>query len=192
MRIVGGRHRGRRIEAPPGLDIRPTADRAREAAFNLIERGRAARETGFVLAGARVLDAFCGTGAMGLEALSRGAAAATFLDADARAVDCARTNAALLGESARAVLLIADATKPPPATAAHDLVLLDPPYASDLGLPALEALAARGWIAAGALIVLEHRAGRDALAPPPGFALLESRRYGKAAITLLRYAPTLH
>ena len=112
MRIVGGRHRGRRLLAPPGDTVRPTSDRAREALFNILSHGRLAAG-GVPLAGAAVLDAFAGTGALGLEALSRGAAEAVFIERDPEAIAVLRRNVAALGESAHAEIVPGDAARPP-------------------------------------------------------------------------------
>jgi 16S rRNA (guanine966-N2)-methyltransferase len=190
MRIVGGRHRGRRIEAPAGLEVRPTADRTREALFNIIEHGRFRADGTSPLPDTRVLDAFAGSGALGLEALSRGAAHATFMDNNAIARSAIRANAKALGESARASILQADATTPPSAGLPCNVVFLDPPYRSGLAPQALAALAARGWIADGALCSVEI-AVREAFAPPPGFAVVDERRYGRAKLILLRYGRTI-
>src|SRR5271168_3753939 len=111
MRIVGGRHRGRRLLAPPGDTVRPTSDRAREALFNILSHGRFAAD-GIPFAGAAVLDAFAGTGALGLEALSRGAAEAVFIERDPEAVAVLRRNVASLGESTRAEIVPGDPTRP--------------------------------------------------------------------------------
>jgi 16S rRNA (guanine966-N2)-methyltransferase len=189
MRIVAGRHKGRALIAPPGEDIRPTSDRARESLFNILAHGRMARADGTSpIAGAIVLDAFCGTGALALEALSRGAERAILIDNSPTALNVARANFRALGEEARALLVLADATEPPsrtPAQPAATLAFLDPPYRSGLGAPALAALDARGWIAPEAVVVVESEA-RDAFAPPDGFALIDERRYGKAKIRFLR------
>lgn len=189
MRIVAGRHKGRALIAPPGEDIRPTSDRARESLFNILAHGRMARADGTsAIAGAIVLDAFCGTGALALEALSRGAERAILIDNSPAALNVARANFRALGEEARALLVLADATEPPsraPAQPAATLAFLDPPYRSGLGAPALAALDARGWIAPEAVVVVESEA-RDAFAPPDGFTLLDERRYGKAKIRFLR------
>ena len=189
MRIVGGRHRGRALEAPPGRDVRPTADRAREALFNLLLHGDFGGAAA-PLIGARVLDAFAGSGALGLEALSRGAVFLTCLETAAAACQAIAANAASLGETSRVAVRRADATRPPPApadpaVAPCDLVLLDPPYGSGLAAPALQALAAAGWIAPGALVVVESGT-RDELALPPGFVECDRRRYGKAVLSFLR------
>jgi 16S rRNA (guanine966-N2)-methyltransferase len=186
MRIVAGRHRGRRIAAPAGLAVRPTADRTREALFNILEHGLAKADGTSPLLGARVLDAFAGSGALGLEALSRGAAHATFMDDHAAARSTIRANAEALGERAHVAILPADSAAPPAAGAPCDIAFLDPPYRSGVGPQALSALAARGWLADGAICSVETAAG-EPFAPPAGFAALDERRYGKAKLILLRY-----
>jgi 16S rRNA (guanine966-N2)-methyltransferase len=185
MRIVGGRHRGRRLEAPANSRIRPTSDRAREALFNILVHGRFAADRRSLLLGARVLDAFCGTGALALEALSRGAAKALLLDTDAEAVRLARANAAQLGESAQVDIRRADARHPGPAPWPATLAFLDPPYASGVAGEALAALAAGGWLASGAVAVVETGAGEDP-AIPSGFESLDQRRYGRGKLLFLR------
>ena len=184
MRIVAGRHRGRTIEVPAGDDIRPTADRARQAVFDVLAHHPAT--AGKLLAGAEVLDAFAGTGAMGLEALSRGAAHATFMDSAPQSVACIRTNALKLGEGKRADVLRADAAKPPKAGKPATLAFLDPPYGKAWADAALEALAARGWFADGAVVVVEHDADEE-LEPLPSFIQFDQRRYGRARFLFLRY-----
>jgi 16S rRNA (guanine966-N2)-methyltransferase len=189
MRIVGGKHRGRRIEAPPGLDVRPTSDRAREALFNILIHGHLAIDGTSPLPGARVLDAFAGSGAFGLEALSRGAAQALFIEKDAKACAAIRANAQSLGETAAIVVVPGDATNPPPCPGAPcAIAFLDPPYGKGLAAPALAALAARGWLADGALCVVEAGA-IEILAAPAGFVILDERRYGKTRLVILRRAP---
>jgi len=183
MRIVAGRHRGRRIAAPPGDAVRPTSERAREALFNILAHGRLAAAPD--LAEARVLDAFAGTGALGLEALSRGARFATFIEKDRQARDALEANIRTLGETSRTRIFAGDATAPPRADGPYDLVFLDPPYRSGLAAPALEALRGAGWLAPGALIVAEL-AARDDFEPPSGFDLLEERRYGAGRLIFLR------
>ena len=186
MRIVAGKHRGRRLLAPPGEMVRPTSDRAREALFNILSHGRLAAE-GIPFADAAVLDAFAGTGALGLEALSRGAAEAVFIEQDREAVGILRRNIAFLGEGARARIVPGDATRPPRAPSACELVFLDPPYRSGVAAGALRALDAAGWLTPGALAVVEL-AAREPLIPPPGFSLLDERVYGAARLLFLRHA----
>lgn len=184
MRIVAGRLKGRRLAGPPRGDLsgpRPTADRVRESLFSVIA-ARAAPP----LEGAVVLDLFAGTGALGLEALSRGADRAVFVDRDRKALTLVRTNVAELDVAARAEVLALDATRlPARAGAAADLVFLDPPYGRGLGARALSAAQAGGWIAPGALVVWEENAPQPA---PEGFVARDSRRYGDTHVTLLEAA----
>ena len=185
MRIVGGRHRGRRLDAPAGHDVRPTGDRARESLFNRLAHGGYGAGGVSALADARVLDAFCGSGALGLEALSRGAAHATFMDTFRAALDCAEANARALGETPHCVFRLADATRPPPPADPVALAFLDPPYGSGLAGPALDALTAAGWLAAAALVTVEI--GRDErFSTPDRFDLLDERATGAARILILR------
>jgi 16S rRNA (guanine966-N2)-methyltransferase len=185
MRIVAGRLRGRALAAPEGDAIRPTSDRARQSLFNILEHGAPAK-AGLVIREAVVLDVFCGTGALGLEALSRGAAKAILIDSDPAAITLARANAMALGEIARVSLRQLDAAKPGPAPDAANLVFLDPPYGKGLAEPALAALAAQGWLAPGAIAVVETAIKED-LVPPPGFTPLDERRYGKAKLQFLKF-----
>ncbi|RMD64256.1 MAG: 16S rRNA (guanine(966)-N(2))-methyltransferase RsmD [Alphaproteobacteria bacterium] len=190
MRIVAGRHRGRRLEAPEGLGVRPTADRTREAVFNILTGGRLDWRGGGEsptnpLIGARVLDAFAGTGALGLEALSRGAGHVTFMESQAAALAVCRHNVSALDEEARASVLQADVLRPPPAPAPCHLVLMDPPYGQDMATPALRALRAAGWIAPGAIVTVELMA-REPFAAPEGFSVVDERKYGKARVVFLQ------
>jgi 16S rRNA (guanine966-N2)-methyltransferase len=184
MRIVGGSHRGRRLVVPVGDAVRPTSDRAREALFDILSHGRFAA-AGPPFAGRAVLDAFAGTGAFGLEALSRGASAAAFIDNSREALAALRRNVAALGEEERVQIVAGDATRPPRASSACAVAFLDPPYRSGLAAPALAALAASGWLTDDALAIAEI-AGREALQPPGGFALIDERVYGAARLIFLR------
>ena len=177
VRIVAGSHRGRVLATATARDLRPTTERVREALFAILGSGAAD------IAGARVLDGFAGTGALGLEALSRGAGHATFFETDAGARATLADNIATLDEAARTTVHGADATRPPaaPDGGACTLILLDPPWASDLAAHALPALAAAGWLAPGATIVIEAR-GDDAMELPAGFERHDLRRYGTAAL----------
>jgi 16S rRNA (guanine966-N2)-methyltransferase len=186
MRIVGGSNRRRRLAVPPGDAVRPTADRVREALFDILLHGRFAG-SGNPLADASVLDAFAGTGALGLEALSRGADEAFFIERDAAALAALRQNIKALGEEGRTRVIPGDATRPPPAARACAVAFLDPPYRSGLAPAALAALAAAGWLAADALAVVEVGA-REGLAPPSGFRILDQRAYGAARLVFLGWA----
>ncbi|ASG21349.1 16S rRNA (guanine(966)-N(2))-methyltransferase RsmD [Nitrospirillum viridazoti] len=185
MRIVGGRHRGRTLAAPGGRDVRPTSDRTRQALFNILEHGDFFADEGPTLEGRVVLDAFCGTGALGLEALSRGAEAALFLDVSRASLDLARTNAATLKETGRCHFIQGDATKAPIARQAAGLAFLDPPYGQGLAPRALESLVVGGWLALEALCVVEI-GGDDPFEAPPGFETLDERRYGDTRVLFLK------
>ena len=181
MRIVAGTHRGRRLETPEGDAIRPTADRVREALFSSLNH----RLGGF--SGKTVLDGFAGTGALGLEALSRGADLAIFIERDRAALDLCRRNAAMLKETARARFILGDVAKPPRAETPCDLILLDPPYGKGLGAAALAALDTAGWVAPDALAVIEADRNQPE-GVPAGFTLLDARDYGRTRIALIARA----
>jgi 16S rRNA (guanine966-N2)-methyltransferase len=188
IKVVGGRHRGRSIETPEGMTTRPTSNRARESLFNILMHASWNEDGTSPLVEARVLDAFAGSGALGIEALSRGAAHATFLDTDATAIRLIGENLRKLGEAGNAKAIRGDATRPPPSREACDLVFLDPPYRSGLAAPALTALAEAGWLKAGAIATVEL-ANTEDIVLPPGFEAIDERRYGAAKIVILRYAP---
>jgi 16S rRNA (guanine966-N2)-methyltransferase len=183
MRIVAGIWRGRALSAPAGAATRPTADRVRQALFDmLLHAPWGGRES---IEGARVLDVFAGTGALGLEALSRGAAHATFIERDRAALATLRANIAACRTETLCTVLVADAvaaSSGPPC----GLVFLDPPYGQELIPRALARLAAGGWIAPGALLVAET--GRDEALAPLGEPLAE-RVHGAARITVWRAVP---
>ena len=184
MRVVGGRHRGRRLVAPPGETVRPTSDRAREALFNILSHGDFAA-AGSPFAEENVLDAFAGTGAFGIEALSRGAARAAFIETDRAALRALRQNLAALDEEDAADVISGDAIRPPRAPFACALAFLDPPYRSGLAAPALIALGGMGWLAPRAIAVVEIAAD-EAFSLPDGFTLTDERKYGAAKLVFLR------
>jgi len=176
VRIIAGEWRGRALEAPPGTATRPTSDRAREGLFSML----ASRLGSFE--GLEVADLFAGTGALGLEALSRGAARCTFVEKERAALAALRRNIDRLGAGERAEIraqAVQHASLGP-----CDLILLDPPYGAGLAEPALARAAA--WLAPGGWIGLE--AHGEAPTPPPGLAAVVERRFGKATLTLLRNA----
>jgi 16S rRNA (guanine966-N2)-methyltransferase len=184
MRIVGGQHRGRALAAPRTRDVRPTSDRLRESLFNILVHGH-----GDPVTGARVLDLFAGTGALGLEAMSRGAAFALFVDDVAEARALIRENVATLGLGGVTRIFRRDATK---LGAAHpvepfSLVFLDPPYGRGLAGQALISARAGGWLAADALIVVEEAADA-AFTAPEGFTGIERRRYDDTELVFLTIA----
>lgn len=175
MRIISGQWRGRALVAPPGEATRPTADRVREALFSMLTSRLGSFE------GLRVLDGFAGTGALGLEALSRGAAHAIFVERDATALAALKRNIAALKASAD--ILASPIETIGPARTACDLILLDPPYGEGLGTTALTRLAEQGWIAPHALISVET-GRKDTL--ESAYEVLAVRDHGKARLHLLR------
>ncbi len=183
MRIVGGRFRGRAIGAPSGALTRPTSDRVRESLFNILVHGI----DGFEIEGARVLDLFAGTGALGLEALSRGASYCLFVEDNPDARGILRENIEQLGLTGASKVWRRDATKLGPAAPMQPFRLLfaDPPYGKGLGELALGAALNGGWLSAGAVCVLEERADVE-LTVPAALALLDTRIYGDTALHFLR------
>ncbi|MGO9485652.1 MAG: 16S rRNA (guanine(966)-N(2))-methyltransferase RsmD [Rhodomicrobium sp.] len=183
MRIVGGRFRGRALAAPSGALTRPTSDKVRESIFNILIHGI----EGAGIEGARVLDLFAGTGALGLEALSRGAAYCLFVEDNADARGLIRENIEALGLTGASKVWRRDATKLGTAATMQPFQLLfaDPPYGKGLGEQALQAAADGGWLSAGAVCVLEERADVEP-AIPAAFALLDKRTYGDTALHFLR------
>lgn len=179
MRIIAGQWRGRVLVAPKGDTTRPTADRTREALFSMLTSRLGSFE------GLRVADLFAGSGALGLEALSRGAASCTFVEQDRQALDALRANvAALKAEAdirAQSVMTLAPANDP------YDLILMDPPYGTGAGQVALDRCRRLGWIADGAIVSMETE--RDERVTISGFVLDAERVHGKARITLLRPCP---
>lgn len=189
MRIIAGKHRGRELQAGQGRAIRPTADRAREAVFNVLAHNEAYRVGGAQMPqNARVLDVFAGTGALGLEAISRGATHATFIDDSPDAIKLMRLNAGTLREIPRVTLLQRDAQSPGRAPAPCNLIFLDPPYGTSMASAALVALLDQGWIADNAIVVAEIGAN-DKMTIPEKFTLIEEREYGAAKVLFLRKIP---
>jgi len=181
VRIIAGQFRGRALASVGKGDraahLRPTTDRVRESLFSVLTHLD-------VIGGARVLDLFAGTGALGLEALSRGAAHVTFVDDGRVATGLIRQNIALTNCAGQTKLIKRDATRLGACSGApFDLVFIDPPYGQGLGTRALEVVQAGGWLAPGALVVLEENTPMQA---PEGFEVLNTRKYGDTHVTLLR------
>jgi 16S rRNA (guanine966-N2)-methyltransferase len=187
LRIVAGRFKGKALIAPEGQATRPTSDRARQAVFNILEHAAWAP----ALAEARVIDLFAGSGGLGLEALSRGAAFCLFVETDTQARGAIRDNVEAFGLFGATRIHRRDAAdlgqKPAADGAPFDLAFLDPPYGKGLGDKALAGLAAGGWLAADALVVLEIGAG-EAAPEVDTFELLDERVYGAAKVLFLRRA----
>jgi 16S rRNA (guanine966-N2)-methyltransferase len=178
MRIIAGEWRGRPLAAPEGRATRPTSDRAREGLFSMLQSRLGSFE------GLRVGDLFAGTGALGLEALSRGAAHCLFVDNDRDAIAAIRRNLGAFDAEQRAEIRTqaVEYAVPPPAPC--DLLFLDPPYDSGLAEMALDRVCNAGWVSPGGFVSLETQ--RDRPAPPPGFQIEAERRFGKAHILMLR------
>jgi 16S rRNA (guanine966-N2)-methyltransferase len=186
MRVVAGKFRSATIEAPKGLDTRPTSDRVRQALFNVLEHG--APQVDFE--GCRVLDLFAGSGALGIEALSRGAKFALFIEDSADARAAIRRNVEVLNLTGVSKIFRRDATKLGPAQTLQpfDLIFCDPPYGKGLGELALQSAVEGGWVAKGAIAVLEERAGLEIGLPVP-FEVIDQRDYGDTQIVIGR-SPT--
>ena len=181
MKITAGKWRGRKLEVPEGTDVRPTSDMVRQAIFNILQ-GYGHPQDSFVL------DVFCGTGALGLEALSRGAAHCFFMDIDKKSLSYAARNIASAKAGEHCISVHGDALNPGPFAdeIPATLLFLDPPYRKGLINHALTALAGRGWLEPQALCVAECEKELAAQAPP-GFTLLDDRSYGGTRILFLRY-----
>ena len=177
MRIIAGAWRGRKLDAPAGLATRPTADRVRETLFSMLVSRLGSFE------GLRVADLFAGSGALGFEALSRGAAAATFVDQDRTAVAAIKANAARLDALERINVIPGSALVLPKADP-FDLVFADPPYAAGSGSAVVEAVARAGWLTPGGWLSVETASGDEVA--PGDFALEATRTVGRAQLTLLR------
>ena len=186
MRIVAGRFRGAALIGPKGQEIRPTGDRIRESVFNILAHGI----EGAPIEGARVLDLFAGTGALGLEALSRGAAYVHFVEDNADARGLIRRNIEALGATGTTRIYRRDATKLGPAGTLKPfgLIFADPPYGKGLAERALQSALGGGWLLPDAIAVVEERADAE-FALPAGFALIDQRDYGDTAIRFLRRSP---
>lgn len=180
MRIVAGEWRGRKLSAPKGEATRPTADRTRETLFNML----ASRLGSFE--GLNIADLFAGSGALGLEALSRGAARCLFVEQDADALKAIRANVAALGARDKCDVRASSVLTLGPAIDAYDVILADPPYGTGAGQVALDRLLRLGWIGGATWIALETPA--DEAIDIRGLAIVADRRVGKAKLSLLRLA----
>jgi len=186
LRIITGTLRGRKLDVPPSQHTRPTTDRVRESLFNLLESYLAQQEMSFE--GMKVLDAFAGSGALGFEALSRGAASLTFFEQSAVALKILHHNAAHLELSREAVKIQhVNTLKPPKTSVSMDLIFLDPPYGKDLIEPAYTALMTSGWATDKTLFVLET-SHKDVLLPCFDDKIIKQRTYGTTTITLVKEA----
>jgi 16S rRNA (guanine966-N2)-methyltransferase len=184
MRIVGGRFRGRALGTPGDDQTRPTSDRVRESVFNILAHGI----DGFTIEGVRVLDLFAGTGALGVEALSRGAAYCLFVEEDADARGTIRRNVEAFGLTGVTKIFRRDATSLGPVEnrGKFGLAFLDPPYGKGLAERALASAAAGAWLAPDAVAVIEERKGA-VITLPAGFVALDQRTWGDTQVMFARY-----
>jgi len=187
VRITGGQFRGRALAEPPDDRVRPTSDKVRQAIFNIL----AHNDFGFELDGARAIDLYAGTGSLGLEALSRGAAFALFVDDSAESRGLIRTNVEALGLTGATKIWRRDARDLGPMAAGaggpFSLAFLDAPYRKDLTAPALASLRAGGWLTPGALAVAET--ADDEALRAEGYRLLDRRSYGETAVHIFASSP---
>jgi 16S rRNA (guanine966-N2)-methyltransferase len=174
LRIIAGKHKGRRIHPPHGLISRPTTDKAREAVFSSIQN---------IIAASHVLDLYAGSGAMGIEAISRGADSATFVDLSPHAVKAIKDNISSLNIQHKTEVLQLDCTRlPSKALKKYDIVFMDPPYGKNLVPRTIDALTDGGFLAQGALIIAEHEGDLDT----EGLEVVKQKRYGKSYFTFIK------
>ncbi|WP_281300777.1 MULTISPECIES: 16S rRNA (guanine(966)-N(2))-methyltransferase RsmD [unclassified Iodidimonas] len=190
MRIIAGRFRGQSLNSPKDDSIRPTSDRMRESLFNILSHRLRHQAIGDndpdgPFAGLHMLDLFAGTGAFGLEALSRGAAHVTFVENAPQSLALLKSNLAKLKATAHANLLAVDATRLPKAQRPADVIFLDPPYHENLAIPALQSLQKGGWIKPSSLIIVESD-GKSILPPVAGLVMDDSRAIGKSRLWFFR------
>lgn len=180
-RIIAGVFRGRRLNVPDGLDIRPTTDRMRERLFSMLTHSRYPH-----MQGAKVLDLFAGTGGLGLEALSRGAAHVTFVEKARASLNCIKGNIETLKAHADCTVMPLDASKLPPAKETFDFIFMDPPYRQGMVSPTLEAIVTGGWLSRAGVIVCELASDENP-ALPAGLQVLDDRKQGQQRIIFLAH-----
>ncbi|NVJ96975.1 MAG: 16S rRNA (guanine(966)-N(2))-methyltransferase RsmD [Alphaproteobacteria bacterium] len=179
-RIVAGRFRGRRLEVPKGRDVRPTTDRMRERLFSMLMHGRYPD-----MDGATVADIFAGTGALGFEALSRGAHHVTFVEKARPSLDCIRANMDSLGVPEETTVLAKSATTLPDAVRPCDFIFMDPPYRQNLVLPSLTRILDGGWLTEGGVIICELASDETITFPTP-LEIVDERTQGQQRVVFLK------
>ena len=183
LRIIGGSRRTRRLETPVGRKVRPTSERVREAIFNILQHSNLSGQS---LDGAKALDLFSGTGALGLEALSRGANYVMCIENDSAAIACITSNVESLDFKSHVKIIQADATNLPKAPFEFDYVFLDPPYGHGYAIPSLHSIDQGQWLKNKAIVILES-SEKEALNIPAQFESLQCRVYGTSLIQILKY-----
>jgi 16S rRNA (guanine966-N2)-methyltransferase len=184
LRIITGTHRGRSLEIPLNKEVRPTSGRVREAAFNILSHGVFRDHDHTILENARVADLFCGSGALGFEALSRGANHVTFTDKNSDNLEVARRNAAMLGETKKCKFIRCDSSEPPTEQTAFDILFLDPPYKSGMLELSISNLITRGWSRTNSIFVIEC-SKHESINPHENLSLHSQRIYGNTQLLLL-------
>lgn len=183
MRVIAGKLKAMQLAAPEGKDTRPTADRARESLFNVLEHGKYSR----VLRGARVVDVFAGTGALGIESISRGASSVTFFERDSKALAVLSANIKKTKMDAICKIIKSDALHPQNPQAPCDVLFFDPPYYLDLPTQSVAAFAQMGWMAEDSLSIIQLHP-KDPFEAPDGFAVIDERKYGVARFLFMTKA----
>lgn len=189
LKVTAGKHRGRKIESLAGKEVRPTTGFLREAVFNILMHGRFGGENSPII-GHRVVDVFCGTGAMGFEALSRGAAHITLIDQNPKAIAAARMTAERFKEEQNVAFVRSDSANVPKAPRPCMLAFIDPPYGTGLAGKALASLISGGWLAKDAVVVVEQAKQEKPFEVPESCELLDERVYNITRIYLLRFKGT--
>lgn len=185
MRIIAGKYKGKKLESLPGKIIRPTLGKAREALFNILTHGDYYGEKNSPFIGKYVLDLFCGTGALGFEALSRGAKHVIFIDENSKALEVVEHNAKHLHADDNITIIRSDSTRAPKAHNTCGLIMLDPPYFSGLALPAIQNLDNKGWINEDTIIAAEQ-SKKENHPIIPGFSIIDERVYNATRIVLFK------
>jgi 16S rRNA (guanine966-N2)-methyltransferase len=186
LKIISGKHRGRNVRTKESKSVRPTSGKARGAIFNILMHRQFEGFEDSPVIDRSVVDLFCGTGALGLEALSRGAAHVTFVDGSADSIALARDNARSMGEEPNTAFIRSDSTVLPLARRQCSLAFLDPPYNSGLAAKSLASLDKQGWLLPSAVVVAEI-SSRETLLPPEHFRIADERIYGNSKIIFLQY-----
>lgn len=186
MRVISGKHRGRKIETVSSKKLRPTTGMAREAIFNILTHGKYSEDGESLIADANILDLFCGCGALSMESLSRGASSVTLIDIDKEHLDIARKNIRKIEEEQNASFIKGDSSTPPPARIPCEVIFLDPPYNQGLVTKALKGLIAGEWLAKNAIIIVETDFRED-IRFPEQFEELDNRKYGNSRIRILKW-----
>jgi 16S rRNA (guanine966-N2)-methyltransferase len=179
MRIIAGKYRGRKLETPSDMDVRPTTDKMRERVFSMLQHARYP-----ALQGANVLDVFAGTGALGLEALSRGASHITFVEKSPKSIALLNKNICAMKVAGNVTLIKSRATSLQAAPAACDIIFMDPPYGHGLLAPSIACLLEGGWLADGGVIVAEMKSDEN-FEMPTGLAMIDERKQGIQRVVFL-------